>query len=625
MKVLPFRLSALLSAGLFGVCFGSAASPAFAQAQGSNSSSNPAATSGPSTYAHERTPTLIDPAGPTISLISSEQVFAMAAALNACGYDEGLADSPDIRKRVREDVDQALAKSEQARAARDAVCLFVAQHRMTGTAHDISQYISLALYLTPPPALETTADLTEMPPDATQVAEFVPLLRTFAAATDLHGIWLTVRLAYDEEAAKIHDSLSQMVVDTNLYLKMPLEAYTGSHFIVIVEPLLSPGMVNARVYGVDYVVVLSQVKGSVRMSDVRHTYLHYVIDPLLYARSTAIDREQPILKEVREAPLEFRYRSDVLPLTIECLIKAIEARTMDTGVAIYKIPTNIDRSELPRYERERQITLDKAEAVRKATVQHDMNQGFVLTQYFYDQMLMFERDPASLKDTIGEMVYGMDIDQQVHRARNTTFDQQADQDVLQHSTPHKLAGLDLAEARLSNGDVKTASEMAQKALSHQDDTTESVADAARAHFILARVDLMSVHPNESEDDAERTVNDAIDQFNKTLTTSKDQRLLAWSHIYLGRVLDLECKRDQALAEYNAALAVRDGQLDTRLSAERGVKAAYAVPGHKSQCEDDSDDNPPPAEITSPANNPSAGQGKTSNGPGASPAGQPKPQ
>src|SRR5580692_10377549 len=101
MKVLPFRLSALLSAGLFGVCFGSAASPAFAQAQGSNSSSNPAATSGPSTYAHERTPTLIDPAGPTISLISSEQVFAMAAALNACGYDEGLADSPDIRKRVR--------------------------------------------------------------------------------------------------------------------------------------------------------------------------------------------------------------------------------------------------------------------------------------------------------------------------------------------------------------------------------------------------------------------------------------------------------------------------------------------------------------------------------------------
>ncbi len=567
----------------------------------------------------ERTPTLIDPAGPTISLISSEQLFVMAAALNACGYDEGLADSPDVRKRVRDDVDQALARNEQARAARDAVCLFIAQHRMTGTAHDISQYISLALYLTPPPELETTADLTEMPPDATQVAEFVPLLRTFSAAADLHGIWLTVHLTYDEEAAKIHDALSQMIVSANLYLKMPASTYTGSRFIVLVEPMLSPGMVNARVYGVDYVVVVSAAKGSVRMSDVRHTYLHFVIDPLLYARSTAIDREQPILKEVREAPLEYRYRSDVLPLTIESLIKAIEARTTDTGVTIYKIPGNIDRSELPRYEHERQITLDKAEAVRKATVQHDMSQGFVLTQYFYDQLLMFEKDPASLKDTIGEMVYGMDIDQQVHRARNTTFDQQADQDVLQHSAPHKLTGLDLAEARLSTGDVNTASEMARKVLTHQDDTTEAVADAARAHFILARVDLLSVRPNQTEDDAERTVNDAIEQFNKTLATSKDQRLLAWSHIYLGRVLDLECKRDEAVTEYNAALAVRDGRLDTRLSAERGVKAAYVVPGHRSQCLDESDDNPPAAD------NPPAGQGKPANNPATPATGAQKPQ
>jgi len=38
----------------------------------------------------------------------------------------------------------------------------------------------------------------------------------------------------------------------------------------------------------------------------------------------------------------------------------------------------------------------------------------VLTQYFYEQLLQFEKDPAGLKDTIGEMVYSMDVDQQVH-------------------------------------------------------------------------------------------------------------------------------------------------------------------------------------------------------------------
>ena len=263
-------------------------------------------------YAREKAPSLIDPAGPTISLISSEPVFIMAAALNACGYDEGLEESAPIRKHVRDEINQALAQSEDARTKRDALCLYIAQHRMTGSERDISQYISLALYLTPPPELEVTADLTEMPPDSTQVVEILPALRAFAAAVDLHGIWLTSHHAYDEEIDKLHDPLSKMIVTANLYLKMPASTYDGRRFIVVIEPQLSPAMVNARIYGTDYVVVVSPVDGKIPMIDVRHTYLHYVIDPLLYARSNAIDREQPILKEIRDAPLDFRFRSDTV-------------------------------------------------------------------------------------------------------------------------------------------------------------------------------------------------------------------------------------------------------------------------------------------------------------------------
>src|SRR5215475_4566731 len=56
----------------------------------------------------EKAPSLVDPAGPTISLVNSEPVFLMAAALNACGYDEGLEDSAPVRKRVRDEINQAL-------------------------------------------------------------------------------------------------------------------------------------------------------------------------------------------------------------------------------------------------------------------------------------------------------------------------------------------------------------------------------------------------------------------------------------------------------------------------------------------------------------------------------------
>ena len=245
-------------------------------------------------------------------------------------------------------------------------------------------------------------------------------------------------------------------------------------------------------------------------------------------------------------------------------------------------------------EHERQVYQQKVDAIRVAAVHHDMTQGFVLTQYFYEQLIPFEKDPASLKDTIGEMVYGMDVDQQVHRARQTEFDKQADGDVLQRSKPRKLTGLDLAEARLAAGDVATASSMAQQALAVKSDSLESVAKDARANFILARAAALT-RPSRRCDQ----------RFPEDAGASKEPRLLAWSHIYLGRMLDLDCKRDEAVAEYKEALTARDGQQDTRLAAERGVKAPYAVKGHSCDDADDDDATPPPGgtnpQATSPRN------------------------
>lgn len=552
-------------------------SPALSAAQSQPSSNSQRNSSSSSANPMEKAPSLVDPAGPTISLVSYESVFLMAATLNACGYDEGIDESAPVRKRVRDEINQALARSEDARKSRDRVCLYIAQHRMTGTEKDVAQYISLALYLTTP-ELETSVELTEMPPDSTQVVEIVPLLRNFVSAVDLHGIWLAVHHTYDEEANQLHDPLSKMIVSTNLYLKTPASTYDGRRFVVVMEPMLSPRTVNARIYGADYVVVVSPANGQIRMNDVRHTYLHYLIEPLLFARANAIDRMQPILKEVREAPLDFRFRSDSVPLAVECLIKAIEARTMDTGVPEYKIPAGVERSDLPRYERERQVYQQKVDAVKISTVRHDMTQGFVLTQYFYEQLLQFEKDPASLRDSIGEMVYGMDVDQQVHRARQIEFDKEADGDVLERTKPRKLEGLDLAEARLAAGDVGTASALARQALTIHSDTLDAVNDSARANFILARAAIMNGHSDE-----------AISRFQTTLTTSKEPRLVAWSHIYLARMLDLQCKRDQAVSEYKLALESRDGQQDTRLAAERGVKAAYSVKGHS--CDEEDADEP----------------------------------
>jgi tetratricopeptide (TPR) repeat protein len=506
-----------------------------------------------------KSPALVDTAGPDISLQNSEALFDIAAALNACGYDQGLTIADPVRQEVREQVNQALQASADARDAHEKICTFIEQHRLSDTGSDLAQYISLALYVTPPPELTPSAEGADMPPDASGVENILPLLRRFSQLVDLHLIWLKVRPQYDRQLSQLHDSLTKMIDDTGIYLKTPAGVTSGRRFLVVIEPLLDPAQTNARVYGADYVVVASPVQGTIHMRDVRHAYLHYQIEPLLYARATVLDRLLPFLKTVKDAPLDYTYRSDIVALVVECMIRAVEARTMDTGVTIYKIAADTRRSDLEAATHQHNASVEAAEAVRRRAVQQSMADGYVLTEYFYNAFAAFERQPQSFKESIGEMVYGMDVSQQLSRVKSITFNQESSSDVV-HRSPRELRGLDLAEMKLMKGDTDGAGALAQKSV------TDKSGDPARANFILARVAIMH-----------RDVPGAQHDFEETIRLSKDPRMLAWSHIYLGRIYDIQSQRDQAVSEYRAALTVRDGQADTRLAAEKGLKQPYAVP------------------------------------------------
>jgi hypothetical protein len=54
----------------------------------------------------------------------------------------------------------------------------------------------------------------------------------------------------------------------------------------------------------------------------------------------------------------------------------------------------------------------------------------------------------------------------------------------------------------------------------------------------------------------------------------DPSLLAWSHVYLGRIHDLEDDRDLAVGEYRAALAVDGAPEVARVAAQSGMNTAY---------------------------------------------------
>ena len=501
--------------------------------------------------------------GSAITLETNEPLFDLAVALNVCGYDADLATSSPVRLKVREEVNAELAKSSTARDSRDALCGYIRDHTLADSALNLAQYVSLALYLTPPPELAPTVGETELPPDSTQVVNILPLLRTFGQDVHLHAIWIQHRPDYEEFVSRIHDPLTKMILNTNIYLRLPVSSYDGRRFLVLLEPMLSPSATNARIYANDYIVVTSpagDTSSAVRMDQIRHTYLHYEVEPLIYARAAAMNRLLPLLKPVQEAPLDFTYKSDIVALITECLIKAIEDRTMDVGLPKPKRPDAVkQRADLERYDAEMAVYDRQAEAVRRKAVDLATRQGWTLVDYLYDKLGQMEKESISLKEYIGEMVYGMDVERERHKDQQIVFLPEGTHDLVRRA-PRQLAGLDLAETKLMKGDLDAATALAKTALD------DPKADHAQAHYLLARVNLMQREPQA-----------AIDGFQATLNSSKDPRTLAWSHIYLGRLYDVVPNREKAVAEYRAALTVRDSQPDTKAAAEKGLKEPFAAP------------------------------------------------
>ena len=277
----------------------------------------------------------------------SETLFSVVAAMNVCGYDQELQSSSPIRMEVRADLVEA-SKSPAAASAAKEMCHFYRDHQQSDAAHDLAQYVSLALYLGPPPDFAPRVKESDMPPDSTYVLGFVPLLKQYYAAANLHSIWLRHQAEYLALIDRYHEPVARMITSTDTYLRMPLAGYLGRSFTVYLEPMSAPGQVNSRNYLQDYYyLVISPSGDNLHMEALRHTYLHFVLDPLIAKRATALQRLKPVLVAVQKAPMAEDYKLDPGLLVVECLIRAIEARA----------PLD---SKLPEKERQAHVTAGRS-------------------------------------------------------------------------------------------------------------------------------------------------------------------------------------------------------------------------------------------------------------------------
>lgn len=467
------------------------------------------------------------------SLEVSETLFSVLAALNSCGYDQGVAASGRLRAQVRAELARAVEPS-QAAEAREQLCRFYRDHQQADPGRDLAQYVSLALSLGEPPAFAPTVKESDLPPDASYVLGIVPLLARFYEAAGLGGIWQKHQAEYEALIDRFHDPVSRALLDTDVYLKLPLSGYVGRRFVIYLDAMAAPGQVNARNYGSDYFIVVAPEGGTLPIHEIRHTYLHFILDPFALKRPAGMKRLQPLLSFVQDAPMDEAYKKDITLLLTESLIRAIEARTAPGGKS--------------------------TEGERVKAVQAAMEEGFVLARYFYDTLVEFEKHAVGLRDAYSDMLRNLDVGRESKRAEAVVFRGEAAPEVVRASNPQQAQLLELAEQRLAAGDAPGAQALAQEALNRPDQ------DAARALFVLARAATLN-----------RDMQGARTYFERTLEVAREPRVMAWSHIYLGRIFDLQENREAALRHYRAALAAGEITAETRAAAERGLQQPYQPP------------------------------------------------
>jgi len=435
---------------------------------------------------------------------------------------------------VRADLQEVVNKSPEAQQRRSAICQFWSDHQLSNKEDDITPYLSLALELGPPPQFSTVLPEADVAPDAARVLGILPLLQKFYQAAGLHALWQKYQGQYQGMVTQYHDPVSNVLEGTDSYLKLPFSNYPGQRFVIFLEPMLSPAQVDARNYGSNYFMIISPDREShIRFPEIRHTYLHFVLDPMALTHAGALKQMEPLLEDLHAAPMATPFKNDISLMVNECLIRAIEVRTA-----------------IPKSN----------ESARSASVKRSVEEGFVLTHSFYDELGDFEKESTGMKNAYGDLLHGIALDKERKRARAVTFRSDAATEVVTAlQAPEEDHLLTMAEQRLASGDREGAQKIASQVLLHNHGGDQP----GHAAFILARIASLSGKMEEA-----RTSFEAATQ------SVHDARMLAWSHIYLGRIYDIQENRGLAVEHYQAALAAGDPSADTRAAAEKGLSAPY---------------------------------------------------
>ncbi|MEJ7608975.1 MAG: hypothetical protein WKF37_22550 [Bryobacteraceae bacterium] len=264
---------------------------------------------------------------------------------------------------------------------------FFSSHKKAGTGADLAQYVSFALTTSEPPEFRQRFQGADVPPDVQALEGFQELMARFYSDAGIADLWQKSQPDIDKVLERYQAPVAQSVLEVNAYLRNPTSGYMGRRFFVILDPLGPATQVHARSYQDDYYVVVPAA-AQPRVDDVRHAYLHYLVDPLLIKFSEKVNKNRGLIDYAQAAPLlGEEYKADFVLLATESLIRAIEGRLKHSS----------------------------------ANATEALSEGFVLAPFFAEQLPHYEKQEAAMRLHFPEMMAAMDLRKEAKRLADVSF------------------------------------------------------------------------------------------------------------------------------------------------------------------------------------------------------------
>ena len=463
-------------------------------------------------------------AADTGQLDASPSLFTVMAAINAAGYraEWSSPNNHPIRFAVHEEI-----------AKRNVPSLgplkeFFESHRQKNDALELSQYISFALSSSGPPAFEFGIRDVEIPPDAARLRDFSRLLAAFYKEANIEDLWKRSQPSIDKYIERYHVPVTDAVLQVNGYMRQMTSGFKNRRFQIFIELQAAPNQIQTRSYSDNYTIVVTP-SPETRVFDVRHAYLHYLLDPLATRHKEILNRKKSLSDHaLRARALGEAFKEDWLLLVTESLIKAVEAR--------------LDR--------------------KPAVIEDAFKEGYILAPYFSEALPVFEKQESSMYLFYTNMMQAIDLGKEDRRLTGVEFNREsAERPLVRSAAPAEgpsgvTKTLADAETAYTARDLAAAKQLFLNSLSQTDQRSVQ----ATAYYGLGRIALLE----KNLDAAERL-------FEKSLELGPEPFDKAWDLVYLGRLALAAADQDKAAGYFQSALQLEGATAKARQEASQGLE------------------------------------------------------